>query len=47
MIILPATPEIVANFVEIAENASDDMSAIAGVAVAPPLPSCRPRCTGV
>ena len=38
MIILPATPEIVANFVEIAENASDDMSAIAGVAVAPPLP---------
>ncbi|HXV70069.1 MAG TPA: FAD-binding oxidoreductase [Acidimicrobiia bacterium] len=38
MIILPATPETVANFVEIAENASDDMSAIAGVALAPPLP---------
>lgn len=38
MLILPATPQVVADFVEIAENASDDLSAVVGVAIAPPLP---------
>lgn len=38
MLILPATPSTVADFVGIAENASDDLSVIGGVAVAPPLP---------
>jgi hypothetical protein len=38
MIILPATPRVISDIVGIAENASDDLSVVAGVAVAPPLP---------
>lgn len=38
MLILPATPKTVSEFVEIADGASDDLSVIGGVAVAPPLP---------
>jgi FAD/FMN-containing dehydrogenase len=38
MIILPATPKVITDFVAIAREASDDLSVIAGVAVAPPMP---------
>lgn len=38
MLILPATPQVIADFVEAAQEASDDLSVIAGIAVAPPLP---------
>ncbi len=38
MLILPASPRVLADFAEIAESASEDFSAIIGVAVAPPLP---------
>ena len=38
MMILPATPELVTEFVAASQEASDDLSVIAGVAVAPPLP---------
>ena len=38
MLILPATPKSVADAVEIACDASDDLSVIGGMAVAPPAP---------
>lgn len=38
MMILPATPRSIADFVEIALEASDDLSVIGGTAVAPPAP---------
>ncbi len=38
MMILPATPRLVADFVEWAREADDDLSVIGGIAVAPPLP---------
>lgn len=38
MMILPATPDSVAGSVEIAREVSDDLSIIAGLAVAPPAP---------
>jgi FAD/FMN-containing dehydrogenase len=38
MMILPATAELVARFVTASQEASDDLSVVAGVAVAPPLP---------
>lgn len=38
MLILPATPKVIADFVEVAEEASDELSVIAGVMVAPPMP---------
>jgi FAD/FMN-containing dehydrogenase len=38
MMILPATPGLVADLVAASQEASDDLSVIAGVAVAPPLP---------
>jgi hypothetical protein len=38
MIILPATPEIIASFVAEAEAAPEELSAIANVMVAPPMP---------
>jgi FAD/FMN-containing dehydrogenase len=38
MLILPATPEIVASFVEAAEAAPEELSTIANVMTAPPLP---------
>jgi len=38
MLILPATPRLVADFVEVARDAGDNLSVIGGIAVAPPLP---------
>lgn len=38
MMVLPATPRLVADFVEWAREADDDLSVIGGIAVAPPLP---------
>jgi FAD/FMN-containing dehydrogenase len=38
MLILPATPEVVAGFVATAEAAPEELSAIANVMVAPPMP---------
>lgn len=38
MMILPAAPRLIADFVEIAQEASDDLSVIGGIAVAPPAP---------
>lgn len=38
MLILPASPQVVADFVGLAESASDDLSIMAQVTVAPPLP---------
>ncbi|HEX5468470.1 MAG TPA: BBE domain-containing protein, partial [Gaiellaceae bacterium] len=38
MLILPATPEVIAGFVEAAEEAPDELSTIANVMPAPPLP---------
>ena len=38
MLVLPATPEVLAGFVEAAEAAPDELSAIANVMPAPPLP---------
>lgn len=38
MLILPATPRLIADFVTAARESSDDLSVIGGVAVAPPLP---------
>jgi FAD/FMN-containing dehydrogenase len=38
MLILPATPEVVAGFVAAAEAAPEELSAIANVMVAPPMP---------
>jgi FAD/FMN-containing dehydrogenase len=38
MLILPATPQVIADLVALAIDASDDLSVIAGVMVAPPMP---------
>ena len=38
MLILPATPEVVASFVAVAEAAPEELSAIANIMVAPPMP---------
>lgn len=38
MLILPATPRLIADFVTAARESSDHLSVIGGVAVAPPLP---------
>lgn len=38
MLILPASPQLVTDFTTAAREASDDLSVIAGVAVAPPMP---------
>jgi len=38
MLMLPATPEVIASFVHEAETAPDELSAIANVMVAPPMP---------
>jgi FAD/FMN-containing dehydrogenase len=38
MLVLPATPQVIADFVAAATEASDDLSAIAGIMVAPPMP---------
>jgi len=38
MLMLPATPEVIAGFVEAAAAAPDELSAIANIMVAPPMP---------
>jgi FAD/FMN-containing dehydrogenase len=38
MLILPATPDVIAAFIEAAEAAPDELSAIANLMVAPPMP---------
>jgi FAD/FMN-containing dehydrogenase len=38
MLLLPATPDVIAGFVEAAERAPDELSAIANVMPAPPMP---------
>lgn len=46
MIALPATPEVVAGFVAAAEMAPDELSTIANVMTAPPLPFLPPEVHG-
>ena len=38
MLVLPATPEVISAFVTEAEAAPDELSAIANIMVAPPMP---------
>jgi FAD/FMN-containing dehydrogenase len=46
MLILPASPEIVASFVEAADAAPEELSTIANVMVAPPMPFLPPEAHG-
>src|SRR5215204_7257429 len=46
MMILPATPEVVASFVAEAEAAPEELSTIANVMVAPPMPFLPPEAHG-
>src|SRR5918997_1661147 len=46
MLILPATPEVIASFVAEAEAAPDELSAIANVMTAPPMPFVPPEAHG-
>src|SRR5687768_14128997 len=46
MMILPATPEVVASFVAQAEAAPEELSTIANVMVAPPMPFLPPEAHG-
>jgi FAD/FMN-containing dehydrogenase len=46
MLILPATPEVIASFVAEAEAAPEELSTIANVMVAPPLPFLPPEVHG-
>jgi len=46
MLFLPATPEVVAGFIEAAEAAPDELSTIANVMPAPPLPFVPPALHG-
>ena len=45
-LVLPATPEVVAGFVALAEAAPDELSAIASVMRSPPLPFLQPELIG-
>ena len=46
MLILPATPDVIAGFMAEAENASDELSTIANVMLAPPMPFLPPESHG-
>jgi FAD/FMN-containing dehydrogenase len=46
MLILPATPEVIASFVAEAEAAPEELSAIANVMTAPPMPFLPPEAHG-
>ena len=46
MLILPATPEVIASFVAEAEAAPEELSAIANIMVAPPMPVLPPEAHG-
>jgi FAD/FMN-containing dehydrogenase len=43
MLVLPATPEIIASFVDAAESAPDELSTVANVLPAPPMPFVPPE----
>ena len=45
MVILPATPEVITGFIEAAEAAPEELSTIANVMLAPPMPSFPRRRT--
>jgi FAD/FMN-containing dehydrogenase len=45
-LVLPATPETVAGFVAAAEQAPEELTALAHVMLAPPLPFLPPECHG-
>jgi FAD/FMN-containing dehydrogenase len=46
MLILPATPDVIASFVAAAEAAPEELSAIGNVMVAPPMPFLPPNAHG-
>ncbi|HEV3479706.1 MAG TPA: FAD-binding oxidoreductase [Gaiellaceae bacterium] len=46
MLILPATPDVIASFVAEADAAPDELSAIANIMVAPPMPFLPPEAHG-
>src|SRR5574341_7081 len=46
MLILPATPDVIAGFIAEAEAAPEELSAIANVMVAPPMPFLPPEAHG-
>src|SRR6185295_12256015 len=46
MLVQPATPEVIAGFIAAAEAASDDLSTIANVMPAPPMPFLPPELHG-
>ena len=46
MMMLPATPEVIAGFINEAENAPEELSTIANVMVAPPMPMIPPELHG-
>jgi FAD/FMN-containing dehydrogenase len=46
MLILPGTPDVIRSFVAAAEAAPDDLSAIANIMVAPPMPFVPPEAHG-
>ena len=46
MLLLPATPEVIASFVAEAETAPEELSAIANVMAAPPMPFVPPEMYG-
>src|SRR5215218_916384 len=46
MMILPATPEVISSFVAAAETAPEELSTIANVMVAPPMPFLPPEAHG-
>ncbi len=43
MLVLPAAPDVVANFIELAEAAPDELTTIANVMTAPPMPFLAPE----
>src|SRR5215208_1892466 len=46
MMILPATPDVISSFVALAETAPEELSTIANVMVAPPMPFLPPEAHG-
>ncbi|MGA8040391.1 MAG: FAD-binding oxidoreductase [Acidimicrobiia bacterium] len=46
MLILPATPDVIEGFVALSQSAPDDLSTIANVMTAPPMPFLPPDLTG-
>jgi hypothetical protein len=44
-LIIPATPDVIPSFVAEAEAAPEELSTIANIITAPPMPFLSPRCT--